>query len=224
MKSPIGILGGMGAFAGLRLVQHAIQKAAENGAKSDSDYPKLLFYNLPIEGMDKYGVTDRKVVFSQLRGAIDHMTAFGCNPIVIACNSVHSFHSRLQGTTNSTLLNIVEIGVSASLEHSPVGIMCSRTSKKDGLYDGIPVGKRIHTEETDQVAIDHVIENVIEGHTHNGCSASLKSVADNLISKGAKSILLGCTELGCAFDPLYIDIPVFDSGIVAVDTALNWNG
>jgi len=227
MSKMIGIIGGMGAFAGMRVLDHAIRESAKKGVICDSDFPRILFYNLPVRGMDKTGITDEKLVLSQLRGVIGKMESFGCDVIVIACNTVHCFHSKLQGFFSAYILNIIDAACDRVNSSSPVGVICSETTKKKRLYEFALERRKIasvQTSESDQSKVNEIIHSVICGTNSRHHALELNAVISNLKCAGARQVILGCTELGAVFEVSCCDISVVDSGIIAVEMALEYNG
>lgn len=226
MKRMVGIVGGLGAFAGLRMLEHAIKTAAAIGAVKDDDFPSILYYNLPIRGMDERGVVDEKAVLNQLRGLVGRMESFGCEVIVMGCNSTHIFWPKLQGWFSGTMLNIVEIGAAKASSHSPVGVICSETTKASGMY-GDSLGRLhagcIETDAGEQKNVTSIILSVIQGKQTRRHSSDLHGIICSLKARGARSVILGCTELGIVSEFGY-DIPVIDSGLVAVEAAIKFNG
>ena len=89
MKEPLGIIGGMGAFAGLRLADYLLKLAQDRGAALDHEFPEFLLYNLPIRGMDERGICDQETVLVDLLDAMLKMEAWGCQRVILACNTVH---------------------------------------------------------------------------------------------------------------------------------------
>jgi aspartate/glutamate racemase len=219
----IGIIGGMGAFAGLRLVEHAFNVAIANGARKDSEFPRLVYYNLAARGMDESGMSDAKVVFHQLRIAIGQMQLVGCNPILIACNSVHEIYSKLTEFCGSDLMNIVELGCHAAAELGEVGVLCSSSSRHAKLFDkelGRFGRSPIYIEASVQCKLDRVIARAITRSIGPSDAEAVVDLCSQLKVSGAKCVLFGCTEIGLVVDTKLIPLPVVDCGCVAVEQAL----
>lgn len=223
MNRPLGIVGGMGSFAGERLLHHALTTAVSRGAIDDDDFPKVIYYNLPVSGLDISGVSDGKQIFNQLRVAISQLESIGCDRIIIACNSVHVLHSKLQGMVAGQIINIVESGCRRAAPLSPVGVVCSETSKRSMLFDSALRrfdAECIHTNEEEQFSINSIIGSVIVNRHGREQFDALRTVAYGLSSRGAHSLLIGCTELSLVRDPALDSMPTFDCGFVAVEEAI----
>lgn len=208
----------MGSYAGLDLLDYALR---HGNPKSDSEFPRVLYYNLPIEGMNETGLKDEKKVFGQLRVAIDGMQHFGCQRAVIACNSAHTFWAKLQGFTPMVILNMVDIGANACCGKGPVGVLCSETSKRSGLYDTYFNRYRtefIHTNKAEQEEVNDLIGQVICGPFSPG---GLLDVCRALVGRGAKTLLAGCTEVEMAVRQSGWQLPFVFPGTLTVDIAIN---
>lgn len=225
MKGFLGILGGAGAFAGLELAKHALDLAVKMGACRDEEFPKLLYYNLPITGLDCSGVVDPKGVFRQTRIAVSQLEGFGCDRIVIACNSAHAFYSKIQGFSAAKIVSLIEVGCRrcADLNVQAVGVLCSSSSRKEELFS-FGLGRHgvdaLYIDQDQQIELNNIIGRII-GFRHTAADTnSLQTFAMNLRAKGAQVILLGCTELTLAFDPSRIASPTVDCGLAAIEEAL----
>lgn len=219
MKKMLGIIGGMGAYAGLDLLRYAL---SHSNAVRDEDFPNILFHNLPIRGMNECGIVDKKLVKSQLRGCVERMESYGCDTILIACNTVHVFHSELQGVYSGVLLNMVDLACSAVGSEKRIGLMCSRTSISHRLYqDRLERNGKvvIPCERNEQCCVDRTIDCVIRGESVD--IRNLMTVFDGMKSRGAESVIIGCTELPLALKCVSTPVPTIDAGRVSVDAALS---
>lgn len=219
MKQMLGIIGGMGSFAGLSLVEYALKRAVVNGAKCDEDFPKLVYYNIPVTGLAITGVVDEKALFKHLRNAVSHLETIGCRSIIIACASAHVMHAKLQGLADAKIFNLVEIGCHNTYP-GIVGVMCSESSRKAGLFDR-HLKACVYPDPEDQQLVNHAIEAVMFGRQGSDEANDLQTVAFNLRAKGATEILLGCTELPIAINRHLTTMRMVDAGKFTVDEALH---
>ncbi len=221
MQPLIGIIGGMGSFSGLYLLSYALRRGRH---ESDEEFPRILYYNLPVQGMDKTGVSDERLLFKQLRAAVAHMSAFGCEQIIIGCNSAHTLWAKLQGMTPNTIVNMVGLAAHTCLDKGKIGILCSQSSKSARLYpkelDGYEI-EYVETDGSEQEQLNLIIENVIADRTW-GLFETLRVVCDCLRSRGADTILFGCTELEACVPQGFSEVfPVILPGRLAVDYCLD---
>ena len=210
----IGILSGMGAAAGARFYNILIEECQRRGAKDDCDFPEVVIYNLSSKGMDKTGICNDRVIKSDLLKAIYQLDLCGVDIIVMACNSVHIYYDYLQSHTKAQILNMVESAQNAA-GCSQSGIVSSRSTRKSGLYRGL------HVTDEQQAEVDSIIGRAIAGRSIGLQRAqdqmTLYGIIDSLISSGAGTVILGCTEL-----PLVIDrrMAVIDPAEIVIREAL----
>lgn len=219
-----GIIGGMGSFAGLRMLQYAMKLAIQNGADCDDEFPKVIYYNLPAKGIDTKGVSDGKMLYSQIMSAVSQLETAGCSTIIIGCCSAHVFHSKVQGNSSARIINMVELACHEAAPYETVGILCSETSKQCGLFDNYLTAfgaKYLHVSSKEQTSVNSIIHRCLLYQQGPTDTAALQCLCDSLQSRGAKSILLGCTELGISYDINHvITLPIIEAGFVAVEEAM----
>lgn len=217
MSRTLAIIGGMGASAGVRLAQHLVHRAQIAGAKSDSDFPDFMLYNLPLEGMDETGIINGAPVKRKLHEAFNRINDWGCDYVLVACNTVHCFYSDMQSWCNGRVLNMIDIACDRALT-GKVGVVSSETTRKIGLYQDALKHRKIEpvmVNPDEQRVLNAAIQAVIIGDIHVSHRLQVQDVLGNLRDQGAGDIIIGCTELPLVCDP----IQTIDAGAAAVDQA-----
>ena len=133
----IGVLGGMGPEASSNLYSKIIKYAQqEYGAVQDFDYPPIIIYSLPLFGFDETGIVDETTVKKQLIDGVKKLESAGCDLIIIACNTVHSYYHEMQSTVNVPIFNIIEETKKRviKLGYKKVGLFASESTNKLQLY------------------------------------------------------------------------------------------
>lgn len=220
MHKRLGILGGMGVDAGLRMAQQLVQLAKANGAKADSDYPDFILYNLKSAGLDEYGFQrgQESHLFHHLTKAIAILEKADCDYIVIACNTVQCFHELLQRDCRAKILNMVEISCDSIVPCPKAGVLCSQTTKRIRLYAELLERRGVIPIETtpeEQDALNRLIALAISGRLARNGFHKIDAIASRMMKEGAEKIILGCTEL-----PLYFRKRAYvDAGFVTIQKA-----
>ena len=130
------------------------------------------------------------------------LESWGADFLAIACNTAHHYYSAVQDAVNIPVINLIEIVANhvkdTFPEHDKVGILASPAVAITGLY----------TKEFKKLAIEEVwpdpdyqnrlltiIREVKKGNTTTQLLNEYKNVCRNLLQKGAKTAIIGCTEL-----------------------------
>jgi aspartate racemase len=219
----LGIISGMGAFAGLRMADYLLQKSKDDGAKLDSDFPSFLLYNLPVVGMDEKGIIDHSHVKRQLVETLIKLGKWNCHYAVIACNSAYAFKD-LASYFPGTLLNIIDEACDAVPKGvQRVGIISSASTRKSCLYQDALGDRGINyvlTNDEEQFFLDLAIKAVISGTQTKGDFHVVRNVLINLKQRGARMVIVGCTELPLVINSKHTKIPLIDAGQAVMNKAL----
>jgi len=222
----IGILGGMGPEASIDLYQRIIKLSQEKyNAIQDTDYPPIIINSIGLDGFDETGITDLEKVKNQLINEALILEKAGADFIVMPCNTTHVFHEEIQGKLKIPFLNLVEKTANRVSEKF-VGILSSESTKTFGLYKNpiIRSGKRVlETTDQEQSKINQAVASAMSGKDIDMQKKVISSILNRMISDGAKSIILGCTEI-----PLIIkqqDTPhlIYDTSQILAEETLSFS-
>ncbi len=227
-RAMIGVLGGMGPVASAETYMQIIRTCQRNyGAVEDVDFPEVMIYNLPLEQFDCIGFQDNNAerVVGQLSAGIKKLETAGASIIIIDCNTVHCFYDRLQATTSAEILNLIDITakyVRTKGMHK-VGVLCSRTSRRLGLYTialaelGI---ENFDVTEQEQNAVDAAILAVMADKVGYAECDAVNAVVKRMFESGADAILLGCTEISFLLKERVDENRYIDSQRLAIVSAI----
>lgn len=223
-KKTLGILGGMGAFAGIRLMTLLFDRAVREGATKDGDFPSVVYYNLPLSDFDEKGMGDRETIKNELVGGILRLDGAGVSTIVIACNTVHEFLTDLLEATSTPVEDMVEAAVDHLVAngHRRIAVLSSRQTRDAFLYvDKLQAkGKEVvRADDSMQEVIDMAILSATRGEVDMGVYHEFTRVLTSLVKHACvDAILLGCTELPLVFEgEKWLGVPIYDSGKIVMD-------
>jgi len=223
----LGILSGIGAAAGLHMAQRLVQLAQENGAKADSDFPDFVLHNLPSEATDEKGVKDSELVLVELGRALHKLDVWGCDHLLIACNTLHYYLylPQLQSLFRGTIINMVDLACSAAASARRVSVICSVSTRECALYRRTmhqinPVVEVSYPNEGEQMFINAAIEDAICGKKPEKYWKGFHDLCGTLRRRGADMVILGCTELPLCLRGHPLPTNVIDAGDIAVREAL----
>jgi aspartate racemase len=216
MGRMIGIVGGMGTYAGIDL----LTKIADNtGAVKDQEHLPVIMISEPELVMDRseylLGHISENPGFAIAEIAV-RLAKAGASHIAIPCNTAHvpeilkPVIEKLPG--NCILVNMIEeVGKYISREYPKVskpGLLATNGTYETGVYtyylakSGIEViypdrdsqYKKVHPSIYDPGYGIKAQSNPVSNRSIN----DLHEVAESLIDSGAELIILGCTEIPLA--------------------------
>ena len=204
MKQRIIIIGGMGPQASLELHRRMIQQALADGAKDGTDFPHIVHLSLPVP--DFIANESRRSEALEIIASMDDV-------IIIACNTAHLLQPDIEQRLNIRITSMVDAAIDyVSRHYKTIRLLASPTTIRTGLYDkplkaaGVTV---LTPDKDEEQALEVIIRAVISGQTIS--QAALDKIpittqyeqanAVNYINNHPSSppVLLGCTELSCAF-------------------------
>jgi aspartate racemase len=196
----LGILGGMGPAASAEYITRLINQTQAN---CDQEHIPFVLWNeprTPDRSTSLRNGDDRPLPY--LLQGIQALKTAGCDLIVIPCNTAHFWYDELIKFQVPIVHIVDSVAYSlcdADVNSGTIGIIGTQATIELGLYQNHLIDWNCivpSQEEMDNIvqpAIDLVkAGDMIKSHT------MLMSVVDSLISRGARAVVLGCTEIPLA--------------------------
>lgn len=231
MSKIIGIVGGMGTYAGIDL----LKKVADNtNAMGDRDHLPVAMLSLPGEITDRseylFGEADENPGYAIAR-IVRQLSEIGAEVFGLPCNTAH-VPEILQPVIDKLpeggiLVNMIsEVATYISYAYpgiNNVGIMGTNGVYRSRVYDEYMKAAGLSTVYPDEEVQYRMVHPAIYDMEYGIKAVSdpvsmrarsdLMSVARMLIAKGAQIIILGCTEIPLALTGDNIDdMPFIDAG------------
>jgi aspartate racemase len=200
MTKRLGILGGMGPAASAEYITRLIQQTQ---ATCDQEHIPFVLWNeprTPDRSTSLRNGDDRPLPY--LLQGIQVLKDAGCNFIVIPCNTAHFWYDELIKFRVPIIHIVDSVAYSlcdADVNSGTIGIMGTQATIELGLYQNhltdwnCIVPTQDEMDNIVQPAIDLVkAGDMVKSHT------MLMSVVDSLIARGARAVVLGCTEIPLA--------------------------
>jgi aspartate racemase len=232
----IGIIGGIGPYAGLDFVRNIFNNTI---ALRDQEHIGTLLVSCPaiIPDRTKY-LLDEETVNPALGlfEAAKMLYAGGARYAVVACNTAHSdriFKPFCEMAYNTLpemfIVNMLETCAKFIKENMPhikkIGYLATPGTYKSRVYheyfneaDGFAL---MEPEAQGKKHIDDAIYSLdfgIKAHS-NPVSVKARNIllyeGFRLLDRGADALILGCTELPLAIDPSNFSVPIFDPSVLA---------
>ena len=225
----LGILGGMGPAASAEFM---VRLVAQTPAEKDQDHiPTILWSDPTVPDRSTSLLKNDDKPLPYLLDGIRGLFSAGCNLIVIPCNTAHFWYSELaRQNPRVTIIHIVDSVADAlrdvNVVDSTIGLMGTQATIELGLYQyklnkqgwNCIVPSKDEMDTLVQPAIDLIKANRIdEAHP------MLMTVIHSLIAKGAKAVVLGCTEIPLAIKEGTVqNIPTINSIDSLVKSAIKY--
>lgn len=201
MEQAIGVIGGVGPYAGIDLVKKIFDNPI---ASCDQEHLDVYLTNLPrlIEDRTEFLLHGGGNPAQGLFASFQKLALMGATVIAIPCNTAHA-----QPIFDEVARNAAEAFPQVRLLH-----MIEETCQYIARYE------HLHLIEPDEVGQQRVHEAIY--HTDYGIKAVspvsersykiIKKEGEELVKRGARALILGCTELPLALSPSDIPVPLID--------------
>ncbi|WP_149541369.1 cysteate racemase [Siccirubricoccus phaeus] len=230
MDKVLGVLGGMGPLASAHFM---VRLTLLTPVERDQEHLPTVLWSDPR-------VPDRTA--ARLRGGQDPLPvllrgvrgleAAGAGAIAIPCNTAHGWYAQMQAATTLPILHIVDAAAAElrrlGVPDGPIGVMGTAATLAMRLYQErlaglgydclVPDAGEMASRVTPAIALVKA-GRVAEAY------APLAEVASALVARGARAVVLGCTEipLGIAAGPA-LPFPVADTIDGLARASLRWAG
>ncbi len=224
----LGVLGGMGPLASAQFMLRLTQLTP---AERDQDHvPAVLWSDPRVPDRTAARLSDGEDPLPALLRGIRGLEAAGCGAIAIPCNTAHGWFEQMQAATRLPILHIVDAAADElagqGLAEGPVGIMGTAGTLAMRLYQQRLDQRGYSCLVPDEAMMQRLVTPAIALVKANRVAeayAPLAEVAGMLIRRGARAVVLGCTEipLGIAAGPA-LPFPVVDTIDALARAALAW--
>ncbi len=220
----IGILGGMSLESTLTYVVE--MNRLVNQALGGLHSPKLLIDALDfdeIERLQSSGDWDR--AGQMLHDAAGRLEAAGADFIVMATNTMHKVAPAITDGLGIPFLHIgTATGQALARDGvTAVGLLGTRFTMEEPFYKEVIEGfgvKLLVPEAADRRMVDQVIyDELCKGVVKSESAAEFQRVIDRLRERGARAVILGCTEIGMLVKTA--SLPVYDTTLIHVAAAVD---
>jgi len=223
MKQPnkkIGIIGGVGPQATQFIYEKIIEFSQKKyGAKNNNDYPKVLIDSVPVPDFIS-DTSNIEVAKQMLIESAKGMIRAGSTKLCIGSNTVHILLEEIKKASNGDFISMIELVAKKCAEQGfhKVGILGTPVLIKSGLYKSelnkLGIELILPTDKEIEIA-DSIIRHVLAGEKTYRKKVEYINTLNDLFSRGAETIILGCTEL-----PLAINYEALGNRTISSDEVL----
>lgn len=218
----VGVLGGMGPEASVDFMRRVI---ALTEVSCDQDHVRMLVDHNPQ-------VPSRQLALLEggpspepaLAAMAARLEIAGADFLVMPCNTAFAFRGAIEAAVRIPLLSIVELTAAEAMRQGAqaVGILATRGCLQAGIYqaefEDSGTALVLPSEEELDIFMD-LVERIKLGDTGGEVSASMLSLCSAQIQRGARAIIVGCTEVPLVLDPQMAGVPLVSSTeVLAAET------
>jgi aspartate racemase len=154
----------------------------------------------------------------------------GAGCLLICTNTMHKLADEVEQAVSIPLLHIADVtagAISAAGCKRPLLLATRYTMEQDfyvrRLRDGFALDPVIPDESDRAVIHDIIFDELCQGIVDNRSRQLYLDIIALGKSRGADSVILGCTEICLLVGPQHIDLPVFDSTALHAGAAVEFS-
>ncbi len=220
----IGLLGGMSWESTVTYYKVINETVKEKLGGLHS--AKILLYSVDFDEIERCQSSGRWDLAAEiLSDGARRLQDAGADFIVICTNTMHKSAPEIRERISVPLLHIAEV-TAQRLKKAGIGVVGLLGTKytmtedfykdvleKFGIRVLIPEGAEIDT--VNSVIFDELCLGILREES----AEALRQAARSLEERGARGIILGCTELGLLVRREDLDVPVFDTALIHAEEA-----
>ena len=223
----LGLLGGMSWESTLpyyRIINERV-RARLGGLHS----AKLFLYSVDfaeVEAMQMRG--DWESAGTLLADAAKSLQRAGAEAIVICTNTMHKVVAAIEQRVALPILHIADATATRVIDAGihRVGLLGTRFTMEQDFYRGRLSDAGLDVLIPDDAGRGHVHRIIYEelclGVIREESRVILREVMNDLVTRGAQGIILGCTEIGLLVGDADTSVPTFDTTLIHAEYAADW--
>ena len=222
-----GVIGGLGPEATLDFFGKILEATT---ADKDQDHLHLIIDNNP-------GAPDRTEAVAgigpspapSLACTALRLEQAGAEVLVMVCNTAHAFSSAITDVVQIPFLNIIDVTCEAAIRARPslrrAGVLATEGTLSAGLYEdalGAHGVERLALEGTSRAGFMDLIMRIKGGDKSEEVRTGMRSLALELVERGAEVIIAGCTEVPLVLDDEDFNCPLVNSTDALVSRTIQY--
>ena len=224
----IGLIGGMSWESTVpyyRLINETV-KARLGGLHS----AKIILYSVDFHDIERLqSAGDWDAAGALLAQAARSLAAAGADFLVVCTNTMHKVAPAIEAAVTIPLFHIADPTATAikAAGHQRVGLLGTRFTMEQDFYRARLASRHglevLVPDPAERDLVHRIIyEELCLGQVTPASRAAYRQVMAALVARGAKAIILGCTEIGLLVNQDDATVPLFDTTAIHAITAAEW--
>ena len=187
---------------------------------------KCILYSVDFQEIEECQANGNWKKSGEILGeAANNLEKAGADFIVICTNTMHKVVNQIKEKISIPILHIAEMTAEKILEKGlkNIALLGTKYTMEQDFYKSKLIEKGINViipDKNDIEIINKVIyDELCLGTINSDSKKKFLEIVDNLRSKGAEGIILGCTEIGLLIKNEDTDVPLFDTAIIHAEQA-----
>jgi aspartate racemase len=221
----VGVLGGMGALATVDFLNKLV--LATPAACDQEHIPLLVRFcpEVPDRADALLGCGPSPV--SALVAAAVAIEQDGAQCLVIPCNTAHAWYDDIVKSITIPILHIVDAALIAARRDDSfetVGLLATTGTICSGIYQQRGGRDVCWITSSDDEQEKWVMPGIraVKANRLDEAARLLQMAANALVHRGAKIIIMGCTEIPMAMNNCTVDVPLVDSTGALAQACVAW--
>ncbi len=224
----IGLIGGMSWESSLeyyRIVNETVKERL--GGLHSADCLLYSFDFQQIEELQHSGDWDK--LTELMVEAAQKLKRGGAEFIVVCTNTMHKMADQIQENVNLPLLHIVDV-TAKKIQYrnmKTVGLLGTRFTMEQDFYKGRLIEKfgidvLIPDKQERQIIHNILYDELCLGEIKKKSKDTFRQIIENLSSRGAEAVILGCTEIPLLVDQKDYEIVLLDTTTLHAQAAVEY--
>jgi len=225
LKKKIGIVGGLSPESTVSYYLYITRNYAER--YGNYDYPEIIIYSVNLEKYHKWRSINRwDLIIDDLVSCFQKLKNAGADFGLIATNTMHKVFKQVADIVDLPLINIIdETALRArELGLNSLGLLGTKYTMSDGFYQErlskFDIDSLVPNAEQQEVIHKIIVEELVRGIFLEKSKNRTIEIIQDLVSRGAKGIILGCTEIPLLIKKEDFDIQLLDTARIHSEAAL----
>lgn len=191
---------------------------------------KIIMYSVDFEEIEKLQHQEKWRELTELMiDAARRIERGGADFVVICTNTMHKMADDIQKNIKIPLLHIADVTAEKIKEKGlrKIGLLGTKFTMEEEFYKGRLAERYgldviIPNEEERQIVHDVIFNELCLGEIKQSSKEQFKKIMQNLVSRGAEGIILGCTEIPLLVKQEDVEVPLFDTTMIHAKSAVEY--